>query len=431
MLRACGLRLDPKSVDVLRERTEGWPAALYLAALSLGEAADPDADARRFAGDDRLVVDYLRDEFIDNLDREAASFLTRTSILNELSGDLCDAVLDSEGSASTLRDLARSNALVKPLDSKDHSFKYHSLLRDMLVAELRRLHPREESELHGRAAGWYAARGDYDSAVPHAVASGDTEAAASLIWSQAGTYSSTGRVTTVKRWLNLFNEAQIADSPVLCLVRATAATGVGQRRRGCPLDRSRPRAPRRKPSRRRGGNQGRRRSDRGLRSSTGRRRRDARRALWRRSTLMAAEDPWRSSCRLVEGASRHLTGEPALARVALEDAARRGIVVAPGINTVALAQLALLALDEDDLIEARRLSKESITRLGSQRAGRPADSGAGAGRCRIRRGPAGGARRRRPRHQTCRLAALAADRLQPLVPDRDANRDRQGAGPAR
>ena len=68
--------------------------------------------------------------------------------------------------------------------------------------------------------------------------------------------------------------------------------------------------------------------------------------------LMPAEDPWRSSCRLVEGASRHLTGDPALARVALEDAARRGIVVAPGINTVALAQLALLALDEDDLIEA-------------------------------------------------------------------------------
>ena len=362
MLRACGLRLDPKSVDVLRERTEGWPAALYLAALSLGEAADPDVDARRFAGDDRLVVDYLRDEFIDNLDRDVASFLTRTSILNELSGDLCDAVLDSEGSASTLRDLARSNALVKSLDSKDHSFKYHSLLRDMLVAELRRTHPREELELRGRAAAWYAERGDYDSAVTHAVASGDTEAAASLIWSQAGTYTSTGRVTTVKRWLNLFNEAQIANSPMLCLVRATTELGSGNgadvvhwtARARAHLDDS----PRQDAE--------------SIRVAAGAieacgAARDGVVSMRERAveafTLMAAEDPWRSSCRLVEGASRHLTGEPALAREALEDAARRGLVVAPGINTVALAQLALLALDEDDLIEARRLSQESIKRF--------------------------------------------------------------------
>ena len=362
MLRACGLSLDPKSVDVLRERTEGWPAALYLAALSLGEAADPDADARRFAGDDRLVVDYLRDEFIDNLDQEDASFLARTSILNELSGDLCDAVLDSEGSASTLRDLARSNALVKSLDSKDHSFKYHALLRDMLVAELRRVHPREELGLRGRAAGWYAERGDYDSAVPHAVASGDTEAAASLIWSQAGTYTSTGRVTTVKRWLNLFYEAQIANSPMLCLARATTELGSGNgaevvhwtARARANLD-DRPRQDAEAIRVAAGAIEACGVAREGVISMRTR----AAEAF----ALMEAEDPWRSSCRLVEGASLHLTGEPALAREALEDAARRGIVVAPGINTVALAQLALLALDEDDLIEARRLSMESIKRF--------------------------------------------------------------------
>ena len=363
MLRACGLRLDPKSVDVLRDRTEGWPAALYLAALSLGESADPDADARRFAGDDRLVVDYLRDEFIANLDQEEASFLTRTSILNELFGDLCDAVLDSEGSASTLRDLARSNALVKSLDSKDHSFKYHSLLRDMLSAELRRLHPREELELHGRAATWYAARGDFDSAVPHAIASGDTAAAASLIWSQAGTYSSTGRLATLKRWLDSFNDDQIANSPVLCLVKATAAMGSGN---GAEVAHWTARAVALLDD-------GSRDDADAIRVSAGAieacgAARDGvvamRTHVVEAFDLMAAEDPWRSSCRLVEGASRHLTGEPGLARVALEDAARRGIVGAPGINNVALAQLSLLALDEDDLIEAGRLSKESIARLG-------------------------------------------------------------------
>ena len=362
MLRGCGLRLEPESVDVLLKRTEGWPAALYLAALSLGEAADPNADARRFAGDDRLVVDYLRDEFIATLDAEAASFLIRTSILDQLSGDLCDAVLQSEGSAATLRDLARSNALVKPLDSKDRAFKYHSLLRDMLAAELHRLHPREEPGLNGRAARWYAARADYESAVPHAVASGDAAAVASLIWSQAATYTSTGRVTTLKRWLSMCDRAQIADSPELCLVRATAATGSG---RGADAAHWTARALAQLDD------------SPGEEASTIRvfaaaidaigSAREGVVAMRKHAVeafdLLPAENPWRSSCRWVEGAAHHLTGDAGPARVALEDAARRGLVGAPGINTVALAQLALLALDEEDLIEAGRLSDESITRL--------------------------------------------------------------------
>ncbi len=270
------------------------------------------------------------------------------------------------------------------------------------------------SELRGRAAGWYAARGDYDSAVPHAVASGDTEAAASLIWSQAGTYTSTGRVTTVKRWLDLFNEAQIANSPVLCLVRATAELGSGNgaevvhwtARARAHLDDS----PRHDAD--------------AIRVAAGAieacgAARDGvvsmREHAVEAFALMAAEDPWRSSCRLIEGASRHLTGEPALARVALEDAARRGIVVAPGINTVALAQLALLALDEDDLIEARRLSKESIKRFRlNALADQPTQAlvPAVAGFVEAQRGDPD---HRRPRHQTCRLAALEVERLQPLV----------------
>ena len=362
MLRACGLRLEANSVDVLMKRTEGWPAALYLAALSLGEAADPDEQARRFAGDDRLVVEYLRDEFIANLSAETASFLTRTSILDELSGDVCDAVLQSEGSASTLRDLARSNALVKPLDSKDQAFRYHSLLRDTLAAELHGTSPREESDLHDRAARWFAERADYDRAVPHAIAGGDADSAAALIWSQAAVYSSTGRAATLRRWLELCDHEQLEISPELCLVRATAALGSGK---GADASHWTARAVAE------------------LDGSTGRAADtirvfaaaiDALGAAWdgvvamrRHATdafeLLPEANPWRSSCRLIEGASLHLTGEPALARAALEDAARLALLGAPGINTVALAQLSLMALDDDDLVEAGRLSSESVARL--------------------------------------------------------------------
>ena len=390
---------------MLLKRTEGWPAALYLAALSLGEAADPNADARRFAGDDRLVVDYLRDEFIANLDPEAASFLIRTSILDELSGDLCDAVLQSEGSASTLRELARSNALVKPLDSKDRAFKYHSLLRDMLAAELHRLHPREEPDLHGRAAGWYAARGDYDSAVPHAIASGDAEAAASLIWSQAATYSSTGRVTTLKRWLSMCDRAQIADSPELCLVRATAATGSGDgadaahwtARALALLDES--------PGEDANADQGLRRSDRRHRSSAGGGRRHAQ-ARHGGVRPYAGGEPVALELPPDRRRFAHLTGDPGPRP---GSARGRG---SPGPRWGSRDQHrrprpAGAAGARRRRPDRGRAAQQRVDHAaGSQRAGGPADSGPGAGRRRIRRGPAGGARSRGPPHHACRLAAL-------------------------
>ena len=100
-------------------RTEGWPAGLYLAALSLREQPDRDHAVARFAGDDRLVADYLRDELLAGLPHEDLRFLTSTSVLAELSGPLCDAVLGRPGSGATLRDLARSNLMLVPLDRAD------------------------------------------------------------------------------------------------------------------------------------------------------------------------------------------------------------------------------------------------------------------------------------------------------------------------
>jgi LuxR family maltose regulon positive regulatory protein len=361
MLRACGLRLDSESVEILRERTEGWPAALYLAALSLGSASDPNEQARRFAGDDRLVVDYLRDEFVANLDEETASFLSRTSILGELSGALCDAVLQIEGSGSRLRTLARSNALVTPLDSRDRTFRYHALLREMLASELHDLHPREEAELHTRAAGWHAARDDYDRAVPHAIATGDVETAATMIWSQAANYGSAGRETTLERWLDRFSNSQIEASAPLSLVRATCELIVGngagvEHWTTCAIavvDQD-PNAEAEAIRVAAGAIE----ASGAARDGVVSMRTKAQRAF----ELLPVEDPWRSICRLIEGASYHLTGEPALARAALEDGARRGAIGAPSVHAVCLAQLSLMAMDEGDLTEATRLSRESIAR---------------------------------------------------------------------
>jgi LuxR family maltose regulon positive regulatory protein len=359
MLHACGLRLDDSSIEVLVERTEGWPAALYLAALSLGSADDPNSEARRFAGDDRLVVDYLRDEFLANLDSDSASFLSRTAILGELTGELCDAVLEQEGSAETLRGLARSNALVSAIDAKDESFRYHALLREMLSAELHRTRPRDEAELNTRAATWYEERGDFDRAVPHAIASGAVEFAATMIWSQAARYAGVGREATLARWLDLFTKAEIESSAALCLVRATCYLTDGD---GAEVAHWTTRAVElvaENPTE----------EAEAIRVAAGAieasgAAREGVVAMGTRAALahehLPPSDPWRSLCRLIEGVSLHLTGQYVAARDALEGAVRLAAVGVPTVHALSLAQLSLLALDEGDVAAATALSQESM-----------------------------------------------------------------------
>ena len=153
------------------------------------DADDADRAAREFAGDERIVSDYLRDEFVATPDRRAARLpdphLDRRRLL---SGDLCDAVLDDDGlgrrCCATSRATTRWSAR---WTRSEHTFRYHALLREMLGSELHRSRPREKAELHARASRWFEAQGDIDRAVPHAIATGDIDLAGDLIWSHAAT----------------------------------------------------------------------------------------------------------------------------------------------------------------------------------------------------------------------------------------------------
>jgi LuxR family maltose regulon positive regulatory protein len=168
LLGALGLSVTPGQLETLVARTEGWPAALYLAGLALRDSAEPAEAIDRFAGDDRFVVDYIREEFLEPVSRRQLDFLRRASILDRLSGDLCDAVLERRGSATQLRELSRSNMLLTPLDRRDEWFRFHPLFREMLRAELRRSEPEREAGLHRRASDWWARHGDWDRAISHA-----------------------------------------------------------------------------------------------------------------------------------------------------------------------------------------------------------------------------------------------------------------------
>ncbi|HEY1511606.1 MAG TPA: hypothetical protein VGF93_21535, partial [Solirubrobacteraceae bacterium] len=154
LLRLAGLELDFESVRALYRRTEGWPAGLYLAALSLRGQADVSAGLARFDGADHLVAEYLRDEFLAPLSRKRARLVIHSSVLEDLSGPLCDAVLEQTATGGTLADLARSNLMLVPLDPSHERFRWHGLFKAMLRSELRRTEPAAEAGLHDRASSW-------------------------------------------------------------------------------------------------------------------------------------------------------------------------------------------------------------------------------------------------------------------------------------
>jgi len=178
LLELAQVELGAAEVETLVQRTEGWPAGLYLAAVSLREQPDAAAAATRFGGDDRIVSDYIDDSLLSDLSPEEVTFLQRTSVLDRLTGPLCDAVLGETGSAAMLRDLARANVLLVRVDRTDHWYRYHVLLAQMLRAELRRRDPDLEIELHRRASQWHADRDDVDAAIRHATAAGDVRSPA-------------------------------------------------------------------------------------------------------------------------------------------------------------------------------------------------------------------------------------------------------------
>jgi LuxR family maltose regulon positive regulatory protein len=183
------------------EHTEGWPAGLYLAALSSRSNGGTVGGVGAFRGDDRFVSDYLRSELLSRLPRDELRFLRRTAVLDRLSGPLCDAELESTGSAAALESLERSNLFVVPLDRNRRWYRYHHLFQELLRSELTRTEQDLVPSLLSRAASWCEANGQPESAIGYAQAGGDVDRAASLFLGSALAVYHSGRVATVEKWL--------------------------------------------------------------------------------------------------------------------------------------------------------------------------------------------------------------------------------------
>jgi LuxR family maltose regulon positive regulatory protein len=223
-----GLDLTDADVELLHRRTEGWAAGLYLAALSLAGRRDAAAFIRTFAGDNRHIVDYLMAEVLDSQPPQMRSFLLRTSVLGRLSGALCDAMLQTSGSASVLAKIERENLFVVPLDMSRRWYRYHHLFGELLRAELQRSEPDLVAGLHRRAAAWFEAEGLVDEAVRHLVAAGDIAGSADLIAADWVNEFNGGGLSTVSGWLDLLPDDSVRQDPRLGAVRAWIALNVGQ-----------------------------------------------------------------------------------------------------------------------------------------------------------------------------------------------------------
>ena len=200
LLRSVDLTLAEDAVAELHERTEGWAAGLYLAALYLREGGSLATAAVSFGGDDRLVSAYMESEFLSQISRRQRVFLTRTAVLERMCGPLCEAVLEMGGSAAVLADLAGPNLLLVPLDRRGEWYRYHHLFRDMLLAELHRLEPELIPVLRRRAAGWYLRNGWPEEALEYSMAAEDVDGAARLVGQLVVPAYRQGRVTTIQRW---------------------------------------------------------------------------------------------------------------------------------------------------------------------------------------------------------------------------------------
>ncbi len=218
-----GADLPDAAVTALAARTEGWAAGLQLAALSLRGHADVAGFVAAFTGSHRYVLDYLAEEVLERQSEQVRTFLLETSVLDRLSGPLCDAVGGRAGSQALLEQVERAGLFLAPLDEVRGWWRYHQLFADLLRVRLEQ-EPGRAARLHRNAAAWFSEQGAAGDAIRHAVAAGDMLWAARLIEQYFDEFFYRhGEGSTVRRWLATLPSELTSSRPRLLLAQARLA----------------------------------------------------------------------------------------------------------------------------------------------------------------------------------------------------------------
>ena len=230
LFRVADVDLSPEDVRRIAESTEGWLAGIHLALLRIRDEADPDAFVASFAGDTRQVLAYLQQDVLASADPEIRNFLVRTSVLERLSAPLCDAVLETSGSAAMLDEISRLNLFLARLGETGSEYRYHQLFAAMLRQELEATDAAAAPRLHARASRWHEEQGDIEQAVTHAIESKDVDRASMLVTRASVPLLSIGRGGTVTRWLEALSWPGAEADQQLGIVRALTAGMTGRGR---------------------------------------------------------------------------------------------------------------------------------------------------------------------------------------------------------
>ena len=361
LLRALGVEPDEREIAGLLRRTEGWAAGLHLAALAnqeVGEELDGPLDLTNITGDQRYIADYFRAEYLSELTPDVLRFLRRTSVLEKMCAPLCNAMLGSKRSARELEAIEESNLFLVRLDQHRGWHRYHHLFRDLLQRELEEHEPDLVPVLNRRAAQWYEAHEDPESALFHAHAAGDIDDAARILSSIALEVHNSGRVAAVEGWLDLFDhEGRLDRHPAVAIQGSSihaargraeeadrwlhaAERGVALRRRGVTAVRPKIAVMRSALC-----------ADGPVRMQA-----DAESAI----AKLAKDDVWLPSALLVHGAAAALLGDTDRADSILAEAVERAARIgSTETRAVAVGERSLIAAARDDLRTADALAEEA------------------------------------------------------------------------
>ncbi|MEJ2208084.1 MAG: LuxR C-terminal-related transcriptional regulator [Anaerolineae bacterium] len=224
-----GLDLSAEDIAALERRTEGWIAGLQLAALSMQGRRDAADLVHSFSGSHRYVLDYLIEEVLEQQSHRVQSFLLETSILERLTGPLCDALTGQENGRQTLETLERANLFIVPLDQERRWYRYHRLFADLLRQRLHQSRPEQTARLHHRASTWYEENGFADEAIEHALRAGNIERAARLLEEHADAVWRSGEHYKLWHWLEALPRELVFSRPSLCVLYAWRMYATGQR----------------------------------------------------------------------------------------------------------------------------------------------------------------------------------------------------------
>ena len=222
------LGLSPEDMAILEMRIEGWIAGLHLVALSMQGQGDTHAFVKAFSGSNRYILDYLSEEVFSRQPEHIQTFLLHTSILDHLTGSLCDAVTGRSDSQHILKMLEQADMFIVPLDDERRWYRYHHLFADILYQHLCQASPSLPPELHRRASEWYEHHEMVSKAIEHALAAGDFTRATYLAERQADPMWMQGDLPTLLEWLQVLPADLVRSRPKLCLFYAWAFYTIGQ-----------------------------------------------------------------------------------------------------------------------------------------------------------------------------------------------------------